>query len=90
MDIEITVTQKNGKNVLTEIYFKSDGCAISTATASMLSEKVKGMDIVDIQKLTKDDVIKLLGMDLMPNRLKCALISLEVLQKAVVDWKNKK
>ena len=88
MDMELTIKKEKGKDIVSDISFKSDGCAISTATGSMLSEKVKGMTVSQIEKLTKDDVLKLLGMDLMPNRLKCALISLEVLQKAVIDWKE--
>jgi len=90
MDMELTIDKEKRENVISEISFKSDGCVISTASASMLTEKVKGMSIEKVEKLGKDDVLGLLRLDLMPNRLKCALLSLEVLQKAVLDWKEKK
>lgn len=89
MDMELMIDKEKGKDVISKISFKSDGCAISCAAASMLTEKVKGMSTEQVQKLGKDDVLGLLRLDLMPNRLKCALLSIEVLQKAVLDWKEK-
>jgi nitrogen fixation NifU-like protein len=71
------------KNKVAEIAFNGIGCAISTASASLLSDHVKGMSLTRIKKLTKDDVLQLLGISLGATRLKCALLSLEVLHKAV-------
>lgn len=64
-----------------DIKFKGIGCAICIATSSMLTEKVKGMKLAMLEKLNKDDILKMLGIELMPNRMKCALLSLEVLQE---------
>lgn len=71
---------KSGRSV-TDIHFTGTGCAISIASASMMSEKVKGMDISEIRKMNSPDIIKMLGIKLSPVRLKCALLPLEVLQK---------
>src|SRR3989338_4131760 len=71
------------KSVIGEIAFSGEGCAISQASASMLTEKVKGMTKAQILKLRTSDIIKMLGTALTPSRTKCALLSLEVLQKAV-------
>lgn len=71
------------KSVIGEIAFSGEGCAISQASASMLTEKVKGMNKEQILKLGAVDILHMLGTTLTPSRTKCALLSLEVLQKAV-------
>lgn len=68
-------------NKIYDLRFKGIGCAICIATSSMLTEKVKGMNLLDIEKLNKDDILGMLGVNLMPNRLKCALLPLEVLKE---------
>lgn len=73
----------NGE-VVHEIKFQITGCAISKATVSMLSEKIKGKTKSQLRKLAKQDIIKMIGIDLGPNRLKCALISLEALHNLLV------
>lgn len=72
---------KNG--VLTEISFSGTGCVISQATASMLTQMCLGKSVNDIMALTKDDIQKLIGVELGPMRLRCALLPLEVLQKGI-------
>lgn len=86
--MEIKFKVQNGHppgkfKVIKEIRFYGEGCAISTAAASMLTEKAKGMEIREVQKLKTADILKLLGIELTPTRLKCALLPLEVLQKAL-------
>lgn len=77
--IEIKTTGK----IVRDIRFSGQGCAINQASASMLTELVKGMSVRAIMKLTLQDVEKLLGTTLTPSRVKCALLPLEVIQKAV-------
>ncbi len=79
--IEIKKMRENGKPKIEEIGFWGEGCAISQASASMLTEKIKGKNLDEITRLTKDDVVKMLGVELSPIRLKCALLPFEVLQK---------
>lgn len=67
-----------------EVKFQAAGCAISKAAISMLSERMKGKTKSELRKLAKQDIIKMLGIDLGPNRLKCALISLEALHNLLV------
>ncbi|MEI7652929.1 MAG: iron-sulfur cluster assembly scaffold protein [bacterium] len=66
-----------------EISFEEIGCALSTASASMLTEMVKGKTIEEVQRMTADDVLKLLAISISPVRLKCALMPLEAIQKAI-------
>ncbi len=63
------------------VSFEGKGCAISIASASILSEEIKGKQVSAISKITGEDVIKLLGTQLTAARLKCAFLSLEAIRK---------
>jgi nitrogen fixation NifU-like protein len=63
--------------------FDGHGCAISQASADLLMESVIGKPLEDVKQLTKDDLLELLGIELGPVRLKCALLSLKVLKAGV-------
>ena len=65
---------------VSEVAFSGRGCAISQAAASMLTETIVGKTLDEIKQLSKDDVLDLLGIELGPVRLKCALLSLKVLK----------
>jgi len=66
-----------------EAAFEGGGCAISQASADLLLESIIGKSVEDIKILTKTDVLDLLGIELGPVRLKCALLSLKVLKAGV-------
>jgi nitrogen fixation protein NifU and related proteins len=66
--------------VIEDIRFHGRGCAISQASASLLTERLKGMALEEAKKINKDDVIGELGIDISPARIKCALLSLKVLK----------
>jgi nitrogen fixation NifU-like protein len=66
-----------------DVRFRGQGCAISMATASMLTEFSKGKPVSKVKKLGKDDLIKLLGADPGPARIECALLALDVLKTAI-------
>ena len=72
---------ENGK--VTEAAFSGQGCAISQASADLLVEEVVGKDLEQVKQLTKEDLLELLGLELSPVRLKCALLSLKVLKAGV-------
>jgi len=63
-----------------EAVFSGHGCAISQASADLLIESVHGKNLDEIKTLTKEDVLEMLGVELGPVRLKCALLSLKVLK----------
>ena len=67
-------------DVVTEAAFSGEGCSISQASADLLVESVIGKHLDEIKALNKDDVLEMLGIDLGPVRLKCALLSLKVLK----------
>ena len=80
--IEMSIKLKKGK--MNEIAFTGEGCAISLAAASMLTNYAKGKPSSQLQKLDRSFILKLLGIELSPNRLKCALLPLEGLHKLIM------
>lgn len=80
---EIKIQLKIEDNKVNEIKFNGNGCAISQASASLLTDKIKNMDIDEIKTLNKDDILNLLHIPISPGRLKCALLSLETLKGAL-------
>jgi nitrogen fixation NifU-like protein len=72
---------KNG--IIENVKFSGSGCAISQASASLLTEYVKGKPAEEALALEPKDVLELLGVTLSPTRLKCALLSLETLKKTL-------
>jgi len=71
---------KTADGVIDDVRFHGRGCAISQASASLLTERLKGMSLADARKIGKEDVLEELGIDISPARLKCALLSLKVLK----------
>ncbi|RCK76120.1 MAG: putative iron-sulfur cluster assembly scaffold protein for SUF system, SufE2 [Anaerolineae bacterium] len=69
--------------IVREALFDGKGCAISQASADLLMEKIHGMHLDEVKKLSKQDILDLLGIELGPVRLKCALLSLKVLKAGV-------
>jgi nitrogen fixation NifU-like protein len=73
----------DSNNIVTEAGFDGHGCAISQASADLLLESIVGKSLDEVKLLNKDDVLDLLGLQLGPVRLKCALLSLKVLKAGV-------
>ncbi len=82
--IEMQLKINDGK--VEDIRFQGKGCAISQASASMLTEVVKGKTLDDVKALGKPDVLDLLGIDPGPTRIKCALLGLKVLKLGVYGY----
>jgi nitrogen fixation NifU-like protein len=73
----------DGSGTIADVRFSGQGCAISLASASMLTEGLKGTRVADAKALGRDDVLKRLGIPLSAVRMKCALLSLQVLRRAL-------
>jgi nitrogen fixation NifU-like protein len=80
---EITIQLKVVDDVVVDAAFDGRGCAISQATASMLMEEIVGKSVDDLNQLDKAYILELLGIEIGPVRLKCALLSLKVLKAGV-------
>jgi nitrogen fixation NifU-like protein len=84
--IRLDLRLKDGH--VSEVRFSGHGCAISQASASMLTEAIQGKSLDEIKSLGKDDVLDMLGIPLGPVRLKCALLSLKVLKAGAYGIKG--
>ncbi|HEY8322483.1 MAG TPA: SUF system NifU family Fe-S cluster assembly protein [Candidatus Baltobacteraceae bacterium] len=69
---------------VSDVKFSGKGCAISQASASMLTETVKGMKLEDVARLSKETVLENVGIGISPTRMKCAMLGLRVLKSAAV------
>jgi nitrogen fixation NifU-like protein len=82
----------NDEGTVQDVAFTGRGCAISQASASMLTDEIKGKPLSEIAQLGRADVLENLGIEISPARMKCAMLSLETLQEAVkdrVDWQGR-
>ena len=72
-----------GSERIATVRFEGDGCAISMASTSMLTEKLAGLSLDEARRLTRDDVLNGLGIPLSPVRVKCALTGFAALGRAL-------
>jgi nitrogen fixation NifU-like protein len=79
--IRIDLRLEDGR--VSEVGFDGHGCAISQASADLLVESILGKTLDEVKQLTKEDILEMLGIELGPVRLKCALLSLKVLKAGV-------
>ena len=85
-EIDMFLTIKDNK--VADVKFSGHGCAISQASASMLTESIKGKGIEELKKLTKENILELLGIPLSPVRLKCGLLSLDTLKNSILIYEK--
>ena len=86
MDVQIS----HDNNTISNVRFSGEGCAISQASASLLTDHIKGMTKSKVLSLNKNSVLALLKTQLTPTRIKCALLPLEVMQKCILQLEEKK
>ena len=79
--LRIDLNVKDGR--IEAIRFSGVGCSISQAAASMLCEELEGKTLEEVKQLSRDDVLEMLGIELGPVRLKCALLGLKTLKAGV-------
>jgi nitrogen fixation NifU-like protein len=80
------VIDENKKIVDVKVFPR--GCAISVASASMLSEQIKGKNIDELKTITKEEILEMLGIPISPVRLKCALLSLDTLRNSILIFER--
>jgi nitrogen fixation NifU-like protein len=79
----ITLQLRVRGGVIDGVGFTGRGCAISQASASLLTDEIKGKDVGAANAMTPGDVLELLGIESSPARIKCALLSLETMHGAL-------
>ena len=79
-EITVDVELDDAGEVVEDVAFRGEGCAISQAAASLLTDEVRGMTLEELYALDRDDVLELLGVEVTPMRIKCAVLAEKVLQ----------
>ena len=85
---DIYVKLSKDKRIIENVKYSGTGCAISTASFSLLSQKLIGMKFEDATKLTDKDQYELLGIKISVGRINCAMLSLNAFQNGAKEFKN--
>lgn len=80
---EVTIELKVKDGIVVDAAFDGRGCAISQASASMIMEEIVGMAVDELKQWGKEDVLDMLGIEIGPVRLKCALLPLKALKAGI-------
>lgn len=83
----IRIEVRLNQTVVEDARFTGDGCAISLAAASLLTELIVGSDITETRAITDDRLISALESDIKPSRRQCALLPLEVLRSGLRNYR---
>lgn len=87
----ITIYLKIGPDAkVQKVGFEGEGCAVAIASASLLTDHIKGRKIEELEKLKLEDIIKLLGIEVTLSRLRCAGLGLDALKKATGNFLDHK
>ena len=78
--IKLFVNLEDDDETIAGISFIGDGCAISQASASLLSTELQGMTLDTVREMDRDDIVEMLGVEISPMRIKCAVLAEKVVQ----------
>lgn len=84
----IRIDVKLHEGHVADVRFTGEGCAISTAAASILTDKIKGAPVERLRAFSKEEMLQALGIPLSPIRLKCGLLALKVLKTGLYGIKG--
>lgn len=89
-EIKVDVTLAEDGETIEYVSFVGDGCAISQASASLLSQELPGMSLEELEGMDRDDVTEMLGIDISPMRIKCAVLAEKVAQDGAKIYRGEK
>ncbi|ADJ13665.1 iron-sulfur cluster assembly scaffold protein [Halalkalicoccus jeotgali] len=79
-EIRVDVNLEDDGETIEYVAFSGDGCAISQASASLLTQKLPGMNLEELAEMDRDDITEMLGIEISPMRIKCAVLAEKVVQ----------
>jgi nitrogen fixation NifU-like protein len=83
-ELSMTIQLDDGGVRIAVVAFDGRGCAISQASASILTDELRGMSLDEVRAYDPKALLEEIGVPIGPARLKCALLSYKVLQGAVI------
>ena len=83
-EMSITIRLDDARHLVADVAFTGRGCAISQASASILTDELRGLTLTELEAIDPKEVVENLGVPIGPARLKCALLVYKVLQGAVI------
>lgn len=85
-DIVVMYARLDDEGRIAEAAFQGEGCTISQAAASMLTEELVGRTLDEVRSMTYEDVIEELGKDVVSTRTRCATLALTIMKSASEDY----
>ncbi|WP_122091382.1 iron-sulfur cluster assembly scaffold protein [Halalkalicoccus subterraneus] len=89
-EIRVDVNLEDDDETIEYVAFSGDGCAISQASASLLTQELPGMSMDELAEMDRDDIAEMLGIELSPMRIKCAVLAEKVVQDGADIYKGEK
>ena len=86
--IKLFVELAEDEETIERVTFVGDGCAISQASASLLSQELPGKTLDEVEAMDREDIEELLGVELSPMRVKCAVLPEKVAQDGVAIYRG--
>lgn len=85
VQIALRLTKNKGQSVIEDVKFQGEGCALSIAAASLLTEYLKGKRVGDLERLDEGYMLKLMGVEVTEGRMDCVLLPLRALERAMKE-----
>lgn len=85
-EIKMQLKIKNG--IVEDVAYDGDACAVAIASSSILTDEIKGKLIEEVKKITKEDLLELIGVKLTTSRVKCAMLPLEAVESLLSKYEK--
>jgi len=86
---EISMQLKVEDSKIKDIMFDGSACAVTVASSSILTEAIKGKSLEEAKKMSKEELLDLLGVELTTSRVKCASLPLEALHNLIQMYESR-
>lgn len=84
-EFQVALKLSVDSSIIEDIRWQGQGCAISTASMSALSDEIKGKSVEDVKKISSDNLLEFLGLDeITPAREKCLMLGLKAVHKVII------
>ncbi len=88
LTLSLKITGEGADAKVDQVGFEGSGCAISMASASILTDEIVGKSVLEIRDIAPENVYEWLGVEISPARVKCALLAVSCLKKMIINYLN--